>query len=131
MEQDDHKHLFEIAAGSIPRRAVLLGGAALGMFGMLGRGDEGRAQMGIPFEGQEPACRADFQPVPFKTEDLDGIEGDFIRLSEAVTGVRPLDRNLARQYLERFASHPQLAGALMLLIDAFRDLRTPARRTTA
>ncbi len=34
----------------------------------------------------------------------------------------PLDRNLARQYLERFASHPQLAGALMLLIDAFRDV---------
>jgi Membrane bound FAD containing D-sorbitol dehydrogenase len=122
MEQDEPNHPFEISTASIPRRAVLWGGAVLGMLGILGRGGEGHAQTGIPFEGQEPACRADFKPVPIKYEDLERIEADFIRLSEAITGVKPLNKNLARQYLERFASHPQLVDKLMPLIDAFRDV---------
>jgi hypothetical protein len=122
MKQDDRKHLLEISTASIPRRAVLRGGAVLGVVSIFGRCDEGRAQTGIPFEGQEPACRADFKPVPIKYEDLEPIEADFIRLSEAITGVEPLNKNLARQYLERFASHPQLADKLMPLINAFRDL---------
>src|SRR6266545_6443676 len=122
MKRDDTKHLLEISTESIPRRAVVRGGAVLGALSILGRGDEGRAQTGIPFEGQEPACRADFKPVPIKYEDLEPIEADFIRLSEAITGVEPLNKNLARQYLERFASHPQLADKLMPLIKAFQDV---------
>lgn len=123
MDHDDRDHRqSEVGAVPIPRRTVLRGGAVLGMLGIIGRSENGLAQMGTPFEGQEPACRANFQPVPFNYEDLERIEPDFLRLSEGITGVESLNKNLARQYLERFASNPQLAGKLMPLISAFQDV---------
>jgi hypothetical protein len=126
MERNDDKRASGTAGVLVPRRAVLRGGAALGMLGIIARRDPAGAQTGIPFEGQEPACRANFQPVPFQYEELERVEEDFIRLSKAITGVDSLDSNLARQYLERFASHPQLATKLMPLIAAFRDVAPPS-----
>jgi len=123
MQDDDRNHhQSEVGAAPILRRTVLRGGAALGMLGIIGRSENGLAQMGTPFEGQEPGCRANFQSVPFNYEALERIEPDFLRLSEGITGVESLNKNLARQYLERFASNPQLAGKLMPLISAFQDV---------
>jgi len=123
MQDDDRNHhQSEVGAAPILRRTVLRGGAALGMLGIIGRSENGLAQMGTPFEGQEPGCRANFQPVPFNYEALERIEPDFLRLSEGLTGVESLNKNLARQYLERFASNPQLTGKLMPLISAFQDV---------
>lgn len=47
---------------------------------------------------------------------------DFIRLSEALTGVAPLDKHLASEYLERFATHPDLTSLLPQLIQAYREI---------
>src|SRR6478736_5499535 len=61
------------------------------------------------WESGDPLC-----VVPYPAlEKPDGYELDlayletFIALSAAVTGVSPLDRHLANQYMDRYATHPQ------------------------
>ena len=46
----------------------------------------------------------------------------FMSLSEALTGVSPLDQHLGRAYMNRFATHPQLSPSLPPLVAAFREL---------
>ena len=45
---------------------------------------------------------------------------DFVALSEALTGITPLDRELAEAYQARFVSHPIYGTALPNLIAAFK-----------
>jgi len=76
------------------------------------------------WESGDPLC-----VVPYPTLDKpDGYELDtayletFIALSGALTGVSPLDRHLANQYMERYATHPQLSKNLDLLVKAYRSI---------
>ena len=76
------------------------------------------------WEAGDPLCI-----VPYPTlEKPDGYELDlaylesFIALSAAVAGVSPLDRHLANQYMERYATHPQLSKNLDALIKAYRSI---------
>lgn len=47
---------------------------------------------------------------------------DFVSLSEALTGVHPLDRQLASDYLARASSNPDVGGVLTDLIATFKDI---------
>jgi hypothetical protein len=76
------------------------------------------------WESSDPLC-----VVPYPTLDKpDGYELDlayletFIALSGALTGVSALDRHLANQYMERYATHPQLSKNLDLLVKAYRSI---------
>src|SRR5437868_6352319 len=83
------------------------------------------------WESGDPLC-----VVPYPTLDKpDGYDLDlayletFIALSEALTGVAPLDRHLANQYMERYATHPQLSKNLDILVKAYRSMsggKTPS-----
>jgi len=75
------------------------------------------------WESGDPLC-----VVPYPTLDKpDGYELDlayletFIAVSGAVTGVAPLERHLANQYMERYATHPQLSKNLDVLVKAYRS----------
>lgn len=75
------------------------------------------------WESGDPLC-----VVPYPTLDKpDGYELDlayletFIAISGALTGVAPLDRHLANQYMERYATHPQLSKNLEVLVKAYRS----------
>jgi hypothetical protein len=76
------------------------------------------------WESGDPLC-----VVPYPTLDKpDGYELDlayletFIAISGALTGVAPLDRHLANQYMERYATHPQLSKNLDILVKAYRSI---------
>lgn len=76
------------------------------------------------WEAGDPLC-----VVPYPTlEKPDGYELDlayletFIALSGSLTGVAPLDRHLANQYMERYATHPQLSKNLDILVKAYRSI---------
>jgi hypothetical protein len=76
------------------------------------------------WEDGDPLC-----VVPYPAlEKPDGYDLDlayletFIALSTALTGVTPLDRHLANQYMERYATHPQLSKNLDLLIKTYRGI---------
>jgi hypothetical protein len=76
------------------------------------------------WESGDPLCI-----VPYPMLDKpDGYELDlayletFIAMSGALTGVAPLDRHLANQYMERYATHPQLSRNLDILVKAYRNL---------
>ena len=76
------------------------------------------------WEAGDPLC-----VVPYPTlEKPDGYDLDlayletFIALSSALTGVGPLDRHLANQYMDRYATHPQLSKNLDLLVKAYRSI---------
>lgn len=71
-----------------------------------------------------PACRVTYPAVqPAYTIDGPLVES-FRELSEALTGVHPLDAHLAKAYLTRVAINPELTSALPPLVDAFRQIRT-------
>jgi len=76
------------------------------------------------WESGDPLC-----VVPYPTLDKpDGYELDlafletFIALSGGLTGVAPLERHLANQYMERYATHPQLSKNLDILVNAYRSI---------
>ncbi len=76
------------------------------------------------WEDGDPACRPRYSELA----KPDGYELDaaflrnFIGLSEVLTGVAPLDRNLAGEFLDRFARHPKLSATLKKLIDAYQSI---------
>ena len=76
------------------------------------------------WEDGDPLCR-----VPYPELDKpDGYELDsaflktFVSLSEALTGVSPVDRSLASEYLQRYATFPRLSATLKKMIDDYRAI---------
>ena len=53
--------------------------------------------------------------------DLAYLES-FLGASKSLTGLAEFDRHIANQYMERFATHPQLSKNLDLLIRAYRAI---------
>lgn len=83
------------------------------------------------WEEGDPLCTVADPPL----EKPDGYEldrlylGSFVELSERLTGVAPLDRQLANEYMERFATNRQLTTNLDLMIQAYRNIRDYQRRS--
>ena len=74
------------------------------------------------FEEGDLQCRP---TVHDKTPDYDindALLSDFMNVSETLTGVKPLDRRLGVQYLQRYARNPDLSALLPQLIKAYRDV---------
>jgi hypothetical protein len=76
------------------------------------------------WEAGDPLCVVPYPALP----KPDGYDLDlayletFTALSVALTGVSPLDRHLANQYMERYATHPQLSKNLDALVKAYRSI---------
>lgn len=73
-----------------------------------------------------PACRVIY-PAVKPAYAIDPLIENFHDLSEALTGVHPLDFHLTKAYLTRIATNPELTSALPPLLDAFRKIRTKPR----
>jgi len=74
------------------------------------------------FEEGDLQCRP---TVHDKTPDYDindALLSDFMNVSEMLTGVRPLERRLGVQYLERYARNADLTALLPQLIKSYRDV---------
>jgi hypothetical protein len=97
------------------RRAAVAGAALLG----LPRTTSGSTEV---WEEGDPKCQVQVPEVkPAYSVDAQ-LLGNFVKLSETLTGVSPLDRQLANRYLKRFTSHPQLTSVLPELIKAYREI---------
>lgn len=71
-----------------------------------------------------PGCRVAY-PTVQPAYAVDGrLVDSFRELSETLTGVHPLDAHLAKAYLTRVATNPELTSVLPPLVDAFRQFRT-------
>lgn len=76
------------------------------------------------WEEGDPLCAIPDPPLekPAGYElDREYLES-FVRLSEGLTGVKPLDRHLGNQYMERYARNRQLTVNLDLMIKAYRGI---------
>jgi Membrane bound FAD containing D-sorbitol dehydrogenase len=73
------------------------------------------------WEEGDTQCRPAIQEVVPEYPIDDSLLVDFINVSEALTGVKPLDQRLGSQYLDRYAHHPELTKLLPALIKAYRD----------
>src|SRR5262249_47660914 len=73
-------------------------------------------------------CRPIVQEKEPAYEINDALLDDFMKLSETLTGVKPLDRRLGVQYLERYARNPDLTALLPQLIKSYRDVAGASQR---
>jgi hypothetical protein len=106
---------------SVDRRALLRGVAlaGVGATGVVVPLVQAKAEI---WEEGDIQCRP---TVHDKTPDYDindALLADFMNVSETLTGVKPLDRRLGVQYLERYARHPDLTALLPQLIKSYRDV---------
>jgi len=109
-----------VQPGIIHRREFLKAGAALTGIVVAGAASA-QAPIQVWEEG-DVQCRVAVASVtPQYTLD-EALLINFISLSQALTGVRPLSRHLATRYLERYASHPRLSTLLPQLISALTAL---------
>lgn len=117
---------------SQPRRLFLQSVLAAGTTLALWPGPA-KAVMELWEEG-DPLCQVQYQMLA-KPEgyelDLAYLES-FLAVSTLLTGVSPLDRQLANEYMERYAIHPQLTTNLNALISAYRAIPgTPSENDVA
>src|SRR6266849_51106 len=72
----------------------------------------------------DPLCRVPYAELaaPEGYELDEAFLKSFIGLSEALTGVKPLDKNLAGELMDRYARNKQLSAALKKLIDTYRSI---------
>jgi len=76
------------------------------------------------WEEGDPLCAVPDPPLekPSGYElDRDYLES-FVALSEGLTGIAPLDKHLANEYMERYATNRQLTTNLDLMIQAYRKI---------
>jgi hypothetical protein len=74
------------------------------------------------WEEGDTQCRPAIQEIVPEYPIDDNLLVDFIKVSELLTGVKPLDQRIGSQYLDRYARHPELTKLLPPLIKAYRDL---------
>jgi hypothetical protein len=104
------RHFLERVAIASAAAAVLWPGSASAVMELWEEGD--------------PLCSVRYDPLPKPDGydlDLAYLES-FISVSKSLTGIDGLDRHLANQYMERFATHPQLSKNLNLLVQAYRAI---------
>jgi hypothetical protein len=74
------------------------------------------------WEEGDTQCRPAIKEVVPEYPIDDNLLVDFIKVSELLTGVKPLDQRIGSQYLDRYARHPELTKLLPPLIKSYRDL---------
>src|SRR6266852_2503311 len=109
------------AGPAIDRRDLLRGVALVGtaVTGVVATLPRAGAEI---WEEGDIQCRPVVQEKEPSYDINDALLGDFMKVSETLTGVKPLDRRLGVQYLERYARHPDLTALLPQLITAYRDI---------
>jgi hypothetical protein len=98
------------------RGFVLVGTAAAGVVAPL---PQAGAEI---WEEGDIQCRPAVQEKEPAYDINDALLTDFMKASETLTGIKPLDRRLGVQYLERYARHPDLTALLPPLIKAYHDI---------
>src|SRR5262249_22930176 len=106
---------------AIDRRGLLRGVAAAGTAATGGVVVLMPAKAEIWEEG-DIQCRPLVQETAPAYDIDDALLMDFMKLSETLTGVKPLDRRLGVQYLKRYARNPDLSALLPQLIKAYGDV---------
>jgi hypothetical protein len=120
-----------LSENSLPRREflehIVATGIAVGLLPGLAN-----ATTEVWEEG-DPLCAVPDPPLDKPNGyDLDQAYLDsFVQVSESLTGVAPLDRHLANQYMERYATNRQLSTNLDLLVQAYRKLSSTPRPSEA
>src|SRR5947209_16825565 len=94
------------SAPSIDRRNLLRGVAIA--TAAAGAGIVPRPAKAEIWEEGDLQCRPVVQEKAPDYDVNDALLIDFMKLSETLTGVRPLDRRIGVQYLERYARNPDL-----------------------
>src|SRR5262249_29145655 len=105
---------------AIDRRGLLRGVAAAGTAatGSVVALMPARAEI---WEEGDIQCRPLVQETAPAYDIDDALLMDFMKLSETLTGVKPLDRRFGVQYLQRYARNPDLSALLPQLIKAYRE----------
>jgi hypothetical protein len=116
MEKARQTSMSVTVGAAMNRRALLRGVVGAGALVPIGRSE---AEI---WEEGDIQCRPVVQEKEPAYEINDALLGDFMKLSEILTGVKPLDRRLGTQYLERYARNPDLTALLPQLIKAYRDI---------
>jgi hypothetical protein len=116
MEKEGQNGMIAPIGAAMNRRALLRGVVGAGALVPFGRSD---AEI---WEEGDMQCRPIVQEKEPTYEINDALLVDFMKLSEVLTGVKPLDRRLGIQYLERYARNPDLTSLLPQLIKAYRDM---------
>jgi Membrane bound FAD containing D-sorbitol dehydrogenase len=116
MEKEGQNGMIAPIGAAMNRRALLRGVVGAGALVPLGRSE---AEI---WEEGDMQCRPIVQEKEPAYEINDALLADFMNLSEMLTGVKPLDRRLGIQYLERYARNPDLTALLPQLIKAYRDI---------
>src|SRR5713101_2629425 len=121
MRKDTQKSSNTPRGPAIDRRGLLRGVAAAGTAVTSSIAPLVPAKAEIWEEG-DIQCRPLVQETAPAYDINDALLMDFMKLSETLTGVKPLDRRLGVQYLERYARNPDLSALLPQLITAYRDI---------
>lgn len=110
-----------ISRVTVDRRAILRGAATAGaaVTGVVTSVSRARAEI---WEEGDTQCRIIVQEKAPDYDIDDAFLADFMRLSEALTGVPSLDRRLGAQYLDRYSRHPDLTAWLPKLVDVYRAI---------
>jgi hypothetical protein len=106
---------------AIDRRDLLRGAAVATAAATAAIMPLGAAKAEIWEEG-DIQCRPVVQEKAPDYDITDALLLDFMKVSEALTGIKSLDRRLGVQYLERYARNPDLTALLPQLVKAYRDV---------
>jgi hypothetical protein len=127
----DQKDTEQAKEAGIDRRALLRGAALAGVAASGAVARTTSAQAEIWEEGDE-VCQPLVTEVAPNYDTGEMLE-HFMSLSEVLTGVKPLDRRIGAQYLQRYARNPELTKLLPPLIEAYRKVadRSPQEQISA
>lgn len=123
MPQNQHNSPQLSQGLEINRRNLLRGAAAASAVAAAASPLPAKAEI---WEEGDIQCRPAVQEKAPAYEIDDALLLDFMNLSETLTGVRPLDRRLGLQYLQRYARNPDLTSLLPQLIKTYRAVADPA-----
>src|SRR5262245_37599103 len=107
----------EVNRRDLLRRAVVAGAAITSVSAPL---TQAKAEI---WEEGDIQCRPVVQEKAPDYDINDALLTDFMNVSETLTGVKPLDRRLGVEYLERYARHPDLSPLLPPLIKAYNAVK--------
>jgi hypothetical protein len=124
-EEPAGRPLVGFSRMAINRRRLLQVAAATGVLPLA---EESRAEI---WEEGDAQCRPRIAEVEPAYPLNDALLADFVKLSEILTGIKPLDHRLGSQYLDRYARHPNLTALLPPLVEAYRDIQSSGDHSTS
>jgi hypothetical protein len=121
MQKNSNEPLTTPDQLTIGRRDLLRGVAIAGVaaVGIAAPLDQATADI---WEEGDDQCRPASQEKDPAYQLDDVLLAGFMNVSEALTGVTPLDRQLGGQYLKRYARQAELTDRLRPLIDAYSGI---------